>query len=687
MSKGKILIVDDDKEILAIFKRIISKQGYEVFTALDRTNAKKIAFDQRPDLILLDVMLGKDSGIALMKALKSDERTSDCFIVLISGQMKSSIDQSEGLESGADGYLLKPINQRELLAWIDSFLKHKKSINALKLSEERSRLIINRNVDGILILDRTGVIRFANPAANNLFEKEENGLLDNNFGYPLVQGESTEINLRTKHGYDRISEMRTASLIWEGEEMTLATLRDITDRKRAEIRLKAQNEEIGRQNKEYKFLTEEYMVTNEELLESYEELRDSNKQLEKTRDELKKTIDRLNKSNKKLEQQKDELSKAKIKAEESEKIKTNFLASMAHELRSPLNAIIGFSNLIKPELNPHEITRFASIIESNGNNLLSIIDDTFNLALIDSGQASLRNELFSLDEFFTELNLSAEQLFLAFNKNEIKLEFLPHPGKEKTLLYSDKSKIQQILLNLLKNAFKFTKKGFIKYGFLVKKENIEFFVEDSGIGIPEDKKESIFERFQQLDSLPKTAQGAGLGLTISMELLHMLEGKMSVESEISKGSKFVFSIPRKMEKIEKQAEEFSYGPENIQTFLKDRNILVVEDDENNYLLIKALLEPMKARITHAWNGKQAVRLVDKNNYDCILMDLRLPFMNGFDSTKEIRKKNKKIPILAITAYAFKEELQQAMEAGCNDTIVKPLRKHELFGKMLQCLNN
>jgi len=686
MEKGRILIVDDDQDLLEAYSRILAKCGYSVEVATNEEQARAIVFNYNPDLIILDVLLGGCSGIDLLKELKSDARSSSAFIVLVSGKAKSGDEQSLGLESGADGYLVKPLNQRELVARADSFIRHKKTLDELRISEERFRKIVNRNADSIMIIDNSGMVRYANPAAANMFEQQQMLLINMEFGYPVVASESYEINIKSGRGFDKIAEMRTANIVWNNENMILASLRDVTERTRNEIRLNLQNEEIKRQNEDYKYLTEEYMVTNEELLESYEELRQANKQLEKTKKELSQLLQERNEAFRKLEYQKLELEKAKEKAEESNNLKSVFLASMSHELRSPLNAIIGFSEMIGPGLSDADLHKFATIIGNSGTNLLSIIDDTFNLALLDSGQAVVRNQYFLLNEFFDELNMSVEQLYLTYANKNVKVDYVPpetYPGPG---IYTDKSKIQQVMLNLIKNAFKFTRKGSVRFGYVINEQenSVEFFVEDTGIGIPADKREIIFKRFVQLEGPgAKHVQGAGLGLSISKELVELLNGKITVESKYSKGSRFAFTLPYSGK--EKQfSDEMQTDLGHVYECLNNRNVLVVEDEESNYLLIKSILKPFRVKLTHAWNGRQALKLYQEMGpCDFILMDLRLPVLDGFETTARIRKLNSDIPVLAVTAFAFKDELDRAKESGCNDVVIKPLRKNELLGKMVR----
>jgi CheY-like chemotaxis protein len=233
MSKGKVLIVDDVLELREAYNRIISNAGYESRTSKSAEEAWESIVQEKPDLILLDIALPGMSGLELLKKLKSNENTEDIFVVMISGSFRSSDDQSHGLEIGADGYLIKPIQTRELAARIDAFMKHKKTIDYLRISENRIQNIISKNADALLIIDKKGIIRFANPAAYSLFSSSDS-LINRHFGYPLIKDKKSEIYIYGDEGFNRVAEMHIVEIEWEGEMVFLSSIRDITDRKIAE---------------------------------------------------------------------------------------------------------------------------------------------------------------------------------------------------------------------------------------------------------------------------------------------------------------------------------------------------------------------------------------------------------------------------------------------------------------------
>lgn len=270
--KGNILVVDDQPELLTAYGKIISKAGYQTFSAATGAEAMKIINENEISLVLLDVILPDTNGLDLLRLIKSDPNNMDIFVVLISSKVKSPEEQSEGLETGADGYLIKPINSRELSARIDSFMKHKNTIEELKISEERFRKISERNVDGILIIDNSGIIQFSNPSAEKLFFKERQLLKGINFGYPIVQDDKTEISLKFENSFDHISELRIADIIWDNQKMLLVSIRDITERKIYE-------EKLEKAYKESEQLNKKYETVNQALQENLSKIKKYNQEL------------------------------------------------------------------------------------------------------------------------------------------------------------------------------------------------------------------------------------------------------------------------------------------------------------------------------------------------------------------------------------------------------------------------
>ena len=414
---------------------------------------------------------------------------------------------------------------------------------------------------------------------------------------------------------------------------------NITDRINYELSLNAKNQEIEAHNEEYHQINEELSKTNVELI------------------------------------------KSKEKAEESDKLKSAFLSNISHEIRTPMNGILGFAELLKENnLSGYDQKQYLKQIEKSGKRMLNIINDIVSIAKIESGQMDVMlsdtniNELIEniYDSFRPETELNGIQFI--FNNSLV---------DEKALIKTDKDKVLVILNNLIKNAIKFSEKGSIEFGYnpiRIKGKNkpieLEFYVKDTGIGIPRDKMNAIFDYFVQADLNDKKAlQGAGLGLSISKAYVGLLGGEIWGESIENRGSAFYFTIPYITElKVKPTAENpVSLIKEDDQ--IKKLKILIVEDDDTSEFLLSMIVKQYSNENLYARTGLETVEICRNNpDIDLILMDIQMPEMNGYLITKEIRKFNKSVIIIAQTAYAFKDDREKALEAGCNDYISKPINK-------------
>jgi PAS domain S-box-containing protein len=390
-----------------------------------------------------------------------------------------------------------------------------------------------------------------------------------------------------------------------------------------------------------------------------------------------------------------ELIKAKEKAEDSDRLKSAFLANMSHEIRTPMNAIIGFSELLNMEHITEEKKReYRIIINKKGNLLLTLIDDIIEISKFEAGQLNISKKLIDLDEIMNELYSSYLTKKLKEQRDNVEL-VLRRPGDDEAhMVVTDSGRLQQVVSNLLNNAFQYTMKGKIEFGYAVKdNKTIEFFVHDTGIGLTKDDQKLIFDRFWQVEetTIPK-GRGYGLGLTISKSIVDLLGGKIWVESELEKGSSFYFTIP--FEKDNRQARELSINPVESKDKIsldpnwKDKVVLVVEDDEINFSFIEAVLEKSQIQVLRADNGRQAIELCRSiNKIDLILMDIKLPEMNGYDSTREIKKIRKEIPVIAQTAFSMKEDKKRCFDAGCDDFISKPIDIDLFMSKLSKFLGS
>ncbi len=521
----------------------------------------------------------------------------------------------------------------------------------LQLSKQRYHTLIHLASEGILIGTRQGIITESNEQMSVIlgmpreqiigkhitelpFKKE---VLDK---YPwrfdlLEKGESvvSERVFIRPDGEEIFVEIHTRMM----PDRTIQSIYlNISERKRSEQLLKENSERIEAQNSEYIKINEELFKINREL------------------------------------------KIAKEKAEESDKLKTAFLQNMSHEIRTPMNAIMGFSDLLKYNFDDkNKLISFAEIIGQRCNDLLDIINDILDISRIESGQLSLKIDDCSLSELFNELKIFFDEYKARIGKNNIDLRLETLPELANVNIRTDGVKLKQIFINLLSNAFKFTTAGDVKFGCQRIDHEIVFFVSDTGIGIPEDKHEAVFERFTQLRQEGSVnSGGTGLGLPIVKGLLNLMGGKIWFQSEPQKGTKFYFTLKFETSTLEK--EDNIENREQMNLIFPDKKILIVEDDEYNARYLRELLKPTDVKISETKFGIEAIEIAGSQQPDIILMDIRLPDISGIEATSQIKQLYPDIKVFAQTAYASGEDRQRAFDAGCSECLVKPIKREPLL---------
>ena len=438
-----------------------------------------------------------------------------------------------------------------------------------------------------------------------------------------------------------LNKRKNGELYWESASISpitdvkgktthfIAIKEEITYRKETELLLEEKNHKIKAQNEEYKHLNEELII-------------------------------------------------AKNHAEESDKLKTSFLANMSHEIRTPMNGILGFAGLLKdPMLSGDEQKEYIDIIEKSGTRMLNIINDIIDISKIESGLMKVK---------MTESNINDQiEYIYTFFKPEVeskgmKLSHIKSLASIDSIIRTDREKVFAILINLVKNAIKYSNEGLIEFGYIKKGEYLEFFVSDTGIGIPKNRQKAVFERFIQADIDDKMAvQGAGLGLSISKAFVEMLGGKIWLDSELGKGSTFYFTIPYDNKVEEKKGDQNVVIDNEIVNHLKKLKILIAEDDEISKLFINKVVQPFSKETLNVSNGAEVVAACSNNpDIDLILMDIKMPIMDGYEATQEIRQFNKDVVIIAQSAYGLSRDIRKAINVGCNDHISKPIDKHEFL---------
>ena len=426
----------------------------------------------------------------------------------------------------------------------------------------------------------------------------------------------------------------------------------------------------------YKEFKPEPIVTNQdekEILKLYSERLVA--KLEKKNLDLKKEIQSHNKTFK-------QLIEAKERAEESDKLKTAFLSNMSHELRTPMNGIIGFTNLLKnQDLTYKEQDKYVNIIQISGKRLINLIEDLLNISKIETGQMELYVSAFNMNE---EIQNIYNYFKLDVDNKGLQFSVECNSVEKECVITTDRDKFNSIVSILIKNAIKYTENGKIEIKCEKQNNYCEFYIRDTGIGIPKERQDAIFERFVQADISDKMArQGAGLGLTIASAYVNMLGGKISLESEENKGSVFHFTLPFDLKVDENKNLTNLESTHNKVGGVDKIKVLIAEDDEVSRIYLKLILEDFSSDVLLAKNGIEAVDFCkNENNIDLILMDIKMPELNGYHAIEQIRKFNKDVVIIAQTAYGMNGDKEKFINIGCNNYVSKPINKEQLL-KIIQ----
>jgi hypothetical protein len=385
-------------------------------------------------------------------------------------------------------------------------------------------------------------------------------------------------------------------------------------------------------------------------------------------------------------QAKQEIIKAKEKAEESDRLKTAFLANMSHEIRTPMNGIVGFAELLREGNLPlNKSQKYIDIICSNGEYLLQLINDIIDAAKIEANQLNIGNNSFNLNQLLNEIFVLFKTDHEYQRKERVNL-ILDQKTDEPFTIMSDETRIKQIINNLINNAIKFTDEGEVHFGYkLQADDNLLFYVSDTGIGIPIDYQDKIFSRFWQAETGDdKKHGGTGLGLAISKGLIELLGGDIWFDSEPNTGTTFYFNIPYKKDK------SLNLNNKTLDNKLIDftnKKILIADDENTVFYYLSEVITPTGAIIIRAENGLKAIEAVNQNpDIKLILMDLKMPVMDGFEATKKIKAANPDIKIIAQTAYAAPDDKEKALNAGCDDYITKPIYKYSLLNMLAKYLS-
>jgi PAS domain S-box-containing protein len=513
--------------------------------------------------------------------------------------------------------------------------------NALRESEELYRQLVQTSPDGIALVDVEGNILYASPKSKQLFGFSEDEPSDGNNIFDFIHPDDIE---KARLAVSKVILMQQSF---------------------------ANNYKLVRSDK-----TEFIAEINSAPIKDYQG---------KTKGFI--SIIRDITERKKVEE---ELIMAKNKAEESDRLKSAFLANMSHEIRTPMNGILGFASLLnEDDLTPEQRIEYTQIINENGTMLLHLIDDILDIAKIEAGQLTIHEKPCFLNQILYDEYILFKK-FIENNKdNNIKLVLKLSEFELDHQVYLDAARLKQVISNLISNAIKFTEKGSIEFGYVVESPaNLKFYVKDTGIGLPPDKFDVIFDRFRQADETnSRKYGGTGLGLTISNNLVKLMGGKMWVDSEIGVGSTFYFVLPYKPIPNQKVPRQIITENSSKRTFQWNNiTILVAEDEPANFRYMHEILKNTMANIIHAKNGKEAIHLCKNNKIDIVLMDIKMPEMNGFDATQEIKKYRSDLPVIAQTAYAMEDERIKCLASGCDEYLPKPIDQNKLLN-LIDCFLN
>lgn len=374
------------------------------------------------------------------------------------------------------------------------------------------------------------------------------------------------------------------------------------------------------------------------------------------------------------------LQKAKERAERADYLKTSFLTNMSHEIRTPMNAILGFTTLlIEEDLPLQQRKEYLKVINESGNTLLNLVNDILDISKIEAGQLTIAEAQCDVNELFDELQLSFNEIKTQNKKAHLRI-VANNPYANRALqIITDPFRLKQVMINLIGNALKFTDEGNIEFGVHLTDNRIEFYVKDTGIGISQEHLDDIFQRFRKIDEeKSRLYRGAGLGLAICKDIVRLLGGEITVESELGRGSLFKFTLPLKIaENKRKNGKLLDTSTELPRLDLTGKTILVAEDEPNNFKFLNQLLQRYNATIVWARNGEDALKQIAEQTFDLVLMDLKMPKVDGYEATRIIKTLYPGLSIIAQTAYTNIEEVNKCYDAGCDYYLSKPIQMKEL----------
>ncbi len=653
---GDILIVDDSSTVRCLLSSLFKDRGYQVFNAVNGTEALDYLENSIPDLILLDIDLPGINGVEICRKLKADSKTQEIPVIFLSAFDKPS-EIVKAFKSGGTDYVTKPFNPSELLARVRIHLELQREISYrkkvqqdLQKSKNRIQHIFDATpVPLILASVPRGNILMANERAAKVFGvPSEHICAQNAFDFLVDSGFKSKLNESIKSFKPRdFDEVEMKNL--NGDRFWLSmSIRKVEFEEKSAL------------------LAGFYDISRRKKIE-------------------------------------EALARAKEEAEAANRAKDAFLAMMSHEIRSPLNGVIGMSEILQEtKLDPRQ-RHYAKTMHESANSLLGIINDILDYSKVESGQLALESIPFDLIK-----TVEASLELLRHRALEKGLNFDLNIGpKVPRLLMGDPTRIRQILVNLVGNAIKFTDKGYIGVHLECRNEGsssifLRLTIQDSGIGIPKSSQKLLFNPFQQADiTTTRKFGGTGLGLSICKRLTEMMRGKIVVKSESGQGSEFIVFLRLEKQGNQQPVNGSGFPFADLSPKLKNREgaplhgnklrILLAEDNLTNQEIVRIQVESMGHKIDIRDNGLKAVQALASEQYDAVLMDVNMPEMDGITATKNIRQSgspvlDSEIYIIAMTASAMPEERARFLEAGMSDFVAKPVKKQNLVDALQRAID-
>jgi PAS domain S-box-containing protein len=712
-----ILIAEDSLTQAERLRYMLEKIGYTVRHAINGKEALDTARKERPLLILSDIRMPEMDGYELCKTVKNDKTLWDIPFILLT-VLDDPRDVIMGIECGADSYMMKPYSDNYLLSRINQVLDNKhlltrnKGEESLEINFAGAQYHINSNPLQILnlLLSTYDSICQKN---TELAENENEMILMNQDLQNMVEKRKMElkIQLEQKIKAEKVLEKSAEQyrelvdnaligvIITTGKGEILFANSALIEMLEYEIPeeflkkgiigfyknpqdrdelMRLLNEKGEVPEFEVEFITKTGNLKHVVLSVSLDNNLMSGMILDITE---RKTAEL------RVKQYKDEMILARERAEQSEKLKTAFLANMSNEILTPINSLLGFSELLSTSgLSDDKILEYTSNINGSGNNLINLIDNIIDIAKIESGEVKIKRTDCKINHLLLDLYAHFEEELKVYGKENVQLYLKRGVKDQDFTIQTESHRLKKVLTNLIGNAVKYTDSGRIEFGFepfnTEASKNgtwLKFFVRDTGKGLDENHLPRIFDRFRNsADPIRKLSEGAGVGLPISKAYVQLLGGEMWCDSEPGKGSEFYFTLlcgEGKTEAMAKEEPPISGKP------LKSENpvILIAEDVESNFVYLKALLEETGCQLIWAKNGREAIeKYKAHSDIMLIMMDIRMPIMGGYEAISEIRKFDKEVPIIVQTAYAREEDRQKIETSGCNDFITKPIKREILL---------